>query len=198
MLTISNKTECPSRSCYFLVPQAMEFMFRSARTVCCCGSSFVKAVTSQAQNNTVSTLSTMKGALKTDTRMVAFAQASSCLPSALAGSCQGKMTVDLPFQVKVDLYDEEDVTRPQAVFLCDNVYDCWICKDWSSSSSTKAQYALHPRGWSLGKPQTTLRSKASSPPPKMEDESSNTLTRGEKSIFKYEEGESVLQEAVTL
>ena len=29
------------------------------------------------------------------------------------------MTVDLPFQVKVDLYDEEDVTRLQDFFLCD-------------------------------------------------------------------------------
>ena len=28
------------------------------------------------------------------------------------------MTVDLPFQVKVNLHDEEDVTKPQAFFLC--------------------------------------------------------------------------------
>ena len=47
-----------------------------------------------------------------DMRMVAFAQASSCLPRTSAGSCWGKMTVDLPFQVKVDLYDEEAVIRP--------------------------------------------------------------------------------------
>ena len=56
---------------------------------------------------------------ETDMRMVAFAQASSCLPRTSAGSCWGKMTVDLPFQVEADLYDEEDVTRPQDFFLCD-------------------------------------------------------------------------------
>ena len=65
-----------------------------------------------------------KGCLQfqeTDMRMVAFAQASSCLPRTSAGSCWGKMTVDLPFQVKGDLYDEEDVTRPQDFFLCDKL-----------------------------------------------------------------------------
>ena len=29
------------------------------------------------------------------------------------------LLVDLPFQVEADLYDEEDVTRPQDFILCD-------------------------------------------------------------------------------
>ena len=59
--------------------------------------------------------------LETDMRMVAFPQASSCLPRTLAGSCWGKMMVDLPFQVETNLYDEEDVTRPQDFFLCNKL-----------------------------------------------------------------------------
>ena len=56
-----------------------------------------------------------------DMRMIAFVQASLCLPRTTEGSCWGKMTVDLPFQVVADLHDKEDVTRPQDFFLCDKL-----------------------------------------------------------------------------
>ena len=58
---------------------------------------------------------------ETDMRMVAFAQASSCLPRTSKGSCWGKMTVDLPFQVEDDLYNEEDDIKPQDFFMCDKM-----------------------------------------------------------------------------
>ena len=66
------------------------------------------------------------------------------------------------------------------------VYGCWPCRDRSSSTLTKA------------KPKTTSRSQASSLPSTMGGESSNTSTRGEGSKSKCEEGESVIQEVVTL
>ena len=58
---------------------------------------------------------------ETNVKMVAFAQVFSCLPRTSAGSCWEKMTVDLLFQVKTNLYDEEDLTRPQDFFLCNKL-----------------------------------------------------------------------------
>ena len=94
-----------------------------------------------------------------DVGMVAFAQTCSCLQRILIVSCRGWMTVELPFQVEVDLYDEEDVTRPKDFPLCFKLLFTFAeLVGASRITLTKAKHALYPHDWILSKPKTAPRS----------------------------------------
>ena len=147
-------------------------------------SSVVTAVTSHTHNSTVSALLTTKGASSSKKQVWEW------LPLRKHHHvCQG---------LRQDLVGG----RWRLTVLFKSKLACMIWKTSldlkTFSCATSCCLWFHPRGWSSGKPQTTSRSQASSPPPTMEGESSNTSTRGEGSISKCEEEESVLQEVVTL